>query len=152
MNEPRPGEPAASAPRAGTLGLIARHQTGAVLATVVDFLMMIIWVETGLGSPVSGAAVGAASGAFSNFVLGRAWIFQASERPAVGQAFRYALVAAGSLGWNSLGQHLLLRWTALPYVMTRVIVAAVVGLSWNFPLHRRFVFAGGQRARGASPS
>ena len=145
MSEPPASDPPATAARPGTLGLIARHQTGAVLATAVDFLMMIIWVESGLGSPVSGAAVGAASGAISNFVLGRAWIFQASGRSALGQAFRYALVAAGSLGLNSLGQHLILKSTALPYVVSRVIVAAVVGLSWNFPLHRRFVFAGGRR-------
>jgi putative flippase GtrA len=127
------------------LGLLARHQTGAVIATTVDFLMMIAWVELGAGSPVSGAAVGAASGAVTSFTLGRLWIFRAHQRPAVGQAFRYLLVAAGSLGLNTLGQALALRATALPYVLARVVVAAVVGLSWNFPLHRRFVFHGGQR-------
>jgi putative flippase GtrA len=124
---------------------MVRHQTGAVMATVLDFLMMIVWVETGAGSPVSGAAVGAASGAIGNFMLGRAWIFHAGSRPAAGQVLRYALVAAGSLGWNSLGQYLLLRWTPLPYVMSRVVVAALVGLGWNFPLHRRFVFRVGPR-------
>jgi putative flippase GtrA len=129
--------------RRRTLGLMVRHQTGAALATLLDFVMMIVWVESGAGSPVSGAAVGAASGAIGNFMLGRAWIFSASGRPAAGQVLRYALVAAGSLGWNSLGQHLLLRWTPLPYVLSRVVVAALVGIGWNFPLHRRFVFGRG---------
>jgi putative flippase GtrA len=128
-----------------SLALLARHQTGAVVASAVDFLMMIAWVELALGSSVSGAGVGAACGAFTSFMLGRRWIFRAGHRSAVRQAIRYALVAAGSLGLNSLGQYMALRLIGLPYVMCRVIVAAMVGVCWNFPLHRRFVFAGGQR-------
>jgi putative flippase GtrA len=130
-----------------SLGLLARHQTGALFASAVDFLMMIAWVELRLGTSVSGAAVGAASGAFTNFMLGRRWIFQAGNRSAAGQAFRYFLVSAGSLGLNSLGQYIALRLIGLPYVLCRVIVAVLVGVCWNFPLHRRFVFAGGGRDR-----
>jgi putative flippase GtrA len=132
-----------------SLGLLARHQTGALVASAVDFLMMICWVELRLGSSVSGAAVGAASGAITNFILGRRWIFQAGGRSASGPALRYALVSAGSLGLNSLGQYLALRLIGLPYVMCRVIVAVLVGVCWNFPLHRRFVFSGGVRDQGA---
>ena len=132
------------------IALLARHQTAAIVATGVDFLMMILWVELGIGTSVSGAAVGAASGAITNFTLGRRWIFQTRRRAIVGQALRYALVAAGSLGWNSLGQYLMLRLTNLPYVFCRVLVAAVVGICWNFTLHRLFVFAGGDRDRKRS--
>jgi putative flippase GtrA len=122
------------------LGLLARHQTGAIVATAVDFLVMIGWVELGRGSPVVGVAVGAASGAITNFLLGRQWIFRATDRSVAAQAVRYALVSAGSLGLNSLGEHLLLRALALSYVLTRVLVAALVGVGWNFPLQRYFVF------------
>lgn len=123
------------------LSQIARHQTGAVAATAVDFLVMIGWVEIVRGSPVVGTAIGAASGAFTNFVLGRRWIFRSTAAPAVGQAIRYAMVSAGSLGLNTIGQHLGLRWLGLPYVLGRVLVAGLVGVGWNFPLHRHFVFA-----------
>jgi putative flippase GtrA len=128
-----------------SLALLARHQTGALVATVADFVMMIAWVELRLGSSVSGAAVGAASGALTNFIIGRQWTFQASHRSAAGQAFRYAMVSAGSLGLNSLGQYLALRVSALPYVLCRVMVAFLVGVCWNFPLQRLFVFPGGLR-------
>jgi putative flippase GtrA len=119
--------------------LYARHQMGALVATGMDFLAMIAWVESGIAGPVSGAAVGAATGATVNFLLGRQWIFRAYGSP-WGQAVRYVLVALGSLGWNSLGQHLMLSSTRLPYVASRIIVAAAVGLCWNFPLHTHFVF------------
>jgi putative flippase GtrA len=131
------------------LGLLARHQTGAIVATAVDFLIMIGWVELGRGSPVAGVAVGAACGALTNFLLGRQWIFRATDRSAAGQALRYALVSAGSLGLNSMGEHLLLRALGLPYVPTRVLVAAMVGMGWNFPLHRFFVFRGKTLPAGA---
>jgi putative flippase GtrA len=131
-----------------SLALLARHQTGAFVASMIDFLAMISWVELRLGSSVSGAAVGAASGALTNFILARRWIFQARNRSAGGQALRYALVSVGSLGLNSLGQYLALRLIGLPYVLCRVIVALLVGVCWNFPLHRRFVFSGGGRDVG----
>jgi putative flippase GtrA len=128
-----------------SVALIARHQTGALVATGLDFLAMIAWVELGVGGPVSGAGAGAATGAISNFILGRQWIFRVSGSP-WGQALRYVLVSVGSLGLNSAGQLLLLRTSHLPYVVSRVLVAAVVGLGWNFPLHRRFVFPRRSRA------
>jgi putative flippase GtrA len=133
------------------MAMLDRHQTVAISSTNLDFLMMISWFEMRIGSSVSGAAVGAASGALTNVVLGRQWIFQAGHRSAAGQAFRYALVAAGSLGLNSLGQYITLRVIGFPYVLCRVIVAVLVGVCWNFPLHRRFVFAGGGREGPPAP-
>ena len=124
---------------------MVRHQTGAVMATVLDFLMMIVWVEPAPGSPVSGAAVGAASGAMAT----SCWGGSGSSTPAAVRRRGRSCVTPwwlpGSLGWNSLGQYLLLRWTPLPYVMSRVVVAALVGMGWNFPMHRRFVFRVGPR-------
>ena len=119
---------------------------GAAIATVIDFLTMIAWVELFHGSPVAGTAIGATCGATGNFVLGRRWIFRAEGPPAHRQAIRYGLVAAGSLALNSLGQHVLIKHIGFTsYVLTRALVAVTVALSWNYPLHRFFVFRGGAR-------
>jgi putative flippase GtrA len=122
------------------LATFARHQIGSILTTAVDFAAMITWVELDLGSPVSGTAVGAATGALFNFFLARHWIFGAHGRSLYGQIFRYALVSAASLGWNTLGQYLLLKATGLPYPLTRALIAIAIAVFWNFPLHRSFVF------------
>lgn len=122
------------------LSLFLRHQIGAIFSTAVDFTTMILWVELGIGSPVSGTAVGATAGALSNFALGRHWIFGANGRPVAGQLVRYAMVSATGLGWNTLGQHWLLKATGWPYPLTRVMVAVAVGILWNFPLQRWWVF------------
>jgi putative flippase GtrA len=125
---------------------LLRHQVGSVIATIIDFLTMIAWVELGHGSPVAGTALGASCGAATNFLLGRRWIFKVEGPSAFRQALRYALVAAGSLALNSLGQELLLRHLGMTsYVLTRAGVAVTVAMSWNYPLHRFFVFRGGVR-------
>lgn len=120
--------------------LLARHQIAAVAATALDFLVMIGCVELAGASPVTATAIGAGTGALSNFVLGRRWIFRAQVGSASGQAWRYALVSASSLGLNSAGEALALKTAGLSYLLARVVVAGMVGVSWNYPMHRHFVF------------
>jgi putative flippase GtrA len=125
--------------------LFIRHQLGAAIATAIDFGVMILWVEAGVGSAVSGTAAGATSGALGNFMLGRKWIFHTQPGHIRRQLTRYGLVALGSLGWNTVGQRYLLGVTSLPYPLTRTIIAILVGVLWNYPLHRWFVFPGRER-------
>ncbi len=53
---------------------------------------------------------------------------------------RYALVSGASATLNALGEYLGASVIGLPYFGTRVVVAALVSLGWNFPMHRGFVF------------
>jgi putative flippase GtrA len=122
-------------------GSLARHQLGALAATIVDFSVMIACVHGGL-SPVAGTAVGAACGAVTNFMLGRHWIFP-SDSPdrADRQALRYGLVSASSLGLNTLGEFALHNGAHAQYVLARLLVSLTVSLAWNYPLQRVWVFA-----------
>jgi putative flippase GtrA len=131
-----------------SFGLLVKHQAGAAAATLLDFGLMIGTVEVGLLRPVAATAVGAASGGIANFVLGRRWIFHARAGGLAPQALRYALVSIGSLVLNSVGVHVAIGPLGLRYVLARCIVAVLVGVGWNFPLHRYFVFR--RSARGAS--
>jgi putative flippase GtrA len=140
----------ADSPAYGVLGFVwrlppnlrtfVRHQLGALVATGIDFGVMIACVE-GLGiSPVAATAIGSTMGAVTNFSLGRSWIFQARSGGAAGQAMRYAFVAAASAAWNAFGEHLVHDLAHVRYLAARVIVAFAVGVLWNFPMHRHFVF------------
>jgi putative flippase GtrA len=120
--------------------VFVRHQIGATFSTVVDFSTMIAWVELGHGSPVTGTAVGATAGALSNFALGRTWIFNAHGGSVARQMIRYGMVSLAGLGWNTLGQALMIKATGLPYPVTRLMVAVAVGVCWNYPMQRWFVF------------
>jgi CDP-diacylglycerol--glycerol-3-phosphate 3-phosphatidyltransferase len=125
---------------ARTLATLTRHQIGAFAATALDFGTMAALVELGHVDPVRATLIGASCGAISNFLLGRRWVFRASDTAAIPQAARYALVAAASAALNTLGEHLVHDGVGVQYLLARVLVAVSVGALWNFPLHRWFVF------------
>ena len=134
-------ESSSSAPAGQSSGVVfGKHQLSSVLATTVDYCMMIILVSIAGLSPVLGTIFGAASGATANFTLGRHFTFRATHDHAHGQAFRYLLVSAASLGFNALGEHLFAVVLGLQYVVARLIIGTLVGCIWNYPMHRYFVF------------
>ena len=51
----------------GVVPQLARHQLGALVATLIDFGVMIALVEVGFVGPVVATAFGAACGALGNF-------------------------------------------------------------------------------------
>jgi putative flippase GtrA len=111
-----------------------------LVATAVDFGIMIGSVELLHLGPVVSTAGGALCGALSNFVLGRTWIFDRTDAGVPGQMLRYAMVSGASLGLNSLGEYYLVVQLAVGYILARVMVATAVGNLWNYPLHKFFVF------------
>ena len=112
-----------------------------MVATGVDFAMMIGVVELLGLSPVIGTVVGAAAGGVTNFMLGRHYTYRSQDDRVSGQVARYALVSGASLGLNALGEHLIISLLAAHYVLGRIIVATAVNNVWNYPMHRGFVFA-----------
>lgn len=136
-----PAASAAPAAPSRVLFQVGRHQLVAVLATACDFGLMVALVSGAGLSPVAATPLGALAGAVVSFTLGRHWIFQAAAGHPGAQALRYALVSAVSLGLNTGGEALLYGALGLEYVVARALTALAVGLLWNYPLHRFWVFA-----------
>jgi putative flippase GtrA len=122
------------------IAALARHQAGALVATVVDFGTMTLLVEALGMSPVLATAFGAACGAGTNFAMSRGWIFPRHDGKTGAQAGRYAAVSAGSLALNTAGEALVHGVLGVPYLLARAMVAVLVSVAYNFPLHRAFVF------------
>jgi len=123
-----------------------RHHAGALAAGGVDFGVMIALVEIAGVHPVAATALGALCGALTNFLLGRSWVFRRADAKATGQALRYALVSSASLALNTLGEHLAIR-SGLGYLRARLLVAVLVSVLWNYPMHKFFVFRTQSRSR-----
>ncbi|HEY2745242.1 MAG TPA: GtrA family protein [Polyangia bacterium] len=122
-----------------TVALLSQHQLSSLVATGADYVVMIALVSLCGLSPIWGTVIGALFGAVTSFTLGRRWVFDAQKGDLGGQALRYAMVSALSLCCNAGGEWLLLR-VGLQYIVARVVTSAIVGIGWNFPMHRHFVF------------
>jgi putative flippase GtrA len=118
-----------------------RHHAASLIATAVDYLVMVTCVEALRIGPVRATAIGAFSGAVTNFTLGRRFTYRRTDVPAPHQAWRYALVSAGSLGLNTAGEYLFHDVLRLEYLLARVITSVIVSNAWNYPLQRYFVFS-----------
>ena len=133
-----------------TVTLLSQHQLSSLVATGVDYIVMIACVSLLGLSPVWGTVVGALCGAVTSFTLGRRWVFDARRGDLGGQALRYAMVSAVSLCCNAGGEWLLVR-AGLQYIVARLVMSLVVGIGWNFPMHRHFVFrADGDKGASAT--
>ena len=119
---------------------LGRAQLASLAATVVDFGTLFLATEQLHVWYVYSTGLGALFGAATNFALNRFWSFEASHLAWGPQAGRYAVVSAGSLGLNMLGVYAFTDGGGLKYGLSKVITALLVGLLFNFPLHRRYVF------------
>lgn len=118
-----------------------RHDISSLIATGVDFAVMIMAVELLHFSPVAGTVIGAASGGVTGFMLGRHFTFRANHVNASRQAMRYALVSAASLVLNAFGEHLFVTFLSHRYVLGRILIATTINTLWNYPMQSFFVFA-----------
>ena len=119
---------------------LLKSQVASFLATVVDLSVLFFLTEVLSVYYVISVALGALSGAVLNFTLGRHWSFQAKEGGVHQQAFRYFLVSFGSLLLNTGGVALLTETLGIHYGFSKAIVALIVGILFNYPLQRFYVF------------
>ena len=117
-----------------------KSQITAVLATAVDFIVLFFLVEFFQVWYVSSAAIAAFCGALTGFLFGRHWAFIAKEDKWHHQASRYVIVAAGSMGLNTLGIYLITEGLSIHYMTSKVIISIIVAVGFNYPLHKYFVF------------
>jgi putative flippase GtrA len=131
-----------------------RSQLTSLLTTVFDFTVLTAAVEVFKVNYVVATWIGTVVGSLSNFTINKHWAFKGSPVTLPGQLTRFVLVQAGASGWHTLGVWLLTRFVGTPYQVSKVIVAAAVGLGWNYPMNRSLVFstAGLPEEETAGPS
>jgi putative flippase GtrA len=117
-----------------------RFQLTALFATCIDFSMTVFLKEALSIYYYWAVAGGAVAGACTAFIINRYWVFKSLERHPVGQGFRYLLVASGSIFLNSSGTYLLTESTNTPYLVSKGIVALIIGFTYSYYFSKRFVF------------
>ena len=124
--------------------VFGKSQVSAMVATAMDFLVLLALVEIFSWHYALGVALGAFAGGVVNFLMNRHWSFATSEKRNRAAVFfqvkRYAMVWGGSLFWNTALVVVLTELLDWVYIIAKVVVVAGVALAWNYPLHRYWVF------------
>lgn len=121
-----------------------RAQISSAIATFVDWVLMLALMTGGVGYPIAVAA-GHVAGAITDFTVKKYWAFGAQGGPMERQAGRYLVAWLGSLAINEGLAWLAIERFSMPARPAVIVISAVVGFVWNYPMHRYFVF--GHRIR-----
>ena len=112
------------------LGKFLRFVLAGLLATLLQYAVLVLAVEVFRLSPPIGSGIGGLLSAAANYYLNHRFTFQ-STRPHRSAAYRFALISATGLAINvGLMQWLAVR-QSIPYLLAQVVVSAIV-LVWNF--------------------
>lgn len=131
-----------------------KAQLSAQIATVVDFLATIVWVKLFGVYYLYATFLGSLLGGLVNCVINYEWVFNFGNRKKLSVALRYIFVWGGSILLNTWGIFAVTEWLTESewvnellgnyiedvFIFSKIVVAAVVGLCWNYYLQRTFVF------------
>lgn len=117
-----------------------RFQLTAMTATFVDFFITWILKEFGQIYYPYAVGIGACLGACTAFFINRHWVFKSLDGHPMSQGLRYMLVAGGSVVLNSSGTYLLTETMHTPYLVSKGIVALIIGFTYSYYFSKRFVF------------
>ena len=118
-----------------------KAQANSVLSTLFDLLVTVILKEVFSVWYVAASFIGTIAGGIFNFSVGRNWVFNRKEKKIPAQAFRYLIIWNGNLLLSTLGVFLITHYGGLSYFYSKIIVAVVVGVFYNYVLQKKFVFA-----------
>ena len=123
---------------------LAKAQLSALLATALDWSVLQGLITVGLDYRAAIAA-GALVGALADFTLKQRFVFVTGGRWLNrGQLLRYSVVSVLSGALNVGLAWALVALAGIPARIAAVAAAVVLGLVWNYPLHKSFVFGGRQ--------
>jgi putative flippase GtrA len=122
------------------LATFSRSLVVSLLTTALDFGTLVGLTELAGVNYVMATWIGTVVGALANFTVNKLWTFHAREMPAIPAIARFVGVQAGSSALHTAGVWVLTRFARLPYPVSKLVIAAFVYLTWNYPLNRWFVF------------
>lgn len=125
--------------RASSAALVGKNVVAAVVATALDFGVVLALMQVGVVAWAA-TAVGCAVGGVVNFVVNRVWTFRSDGVPSR-EALRYTVVSVSSGLLNTGAVAALMLLPGVSGVVAWAIARAVVFATWNHPLQRDYVFA-----------
>jgi putative flippase GtrA len=118
-----------------------KAQASSIIATFFDLLTTIVCKEFFYFWYVIASLLGTIVGGTTNFALGRNWVFNRKEKKIPMQVVKYLIIWNGNLLLSTLGVFIVTHYLGLSYIISKIIVSVIVGVSYNYLLQKKFVFA-----------
>ena len=116
-------------------------QAASIAGSIVDYLLTIILVSWFHCWYVVASLSGNVLGLATLFLLCRNWIFRTEKGSMRRQIVRFILVFAGNLILASGGIYLLTHFLKIHYIISKTIMSVLLGISYNYIMQKKFVFA-----------
>ncbi len=117
-----------------------RYNVVALFATTLDFSLFIILSDIFQIWYVLSTFISAFIGGVVAFFLERNWTFVSKDGKISHQAIKYLIVWIISILLNTSGLYLIVEYTNIEQVISKVIVSVTVGIGFNFLTHNLLVF------------
>jgi len=120
---------------------LIKSQLGSVLATLFDFTSLYLLTEwVGIYYVIS-SGIASGIGAVVGFLVQRNWAFKRTDKAWGYQAVKYGIVSLLILILNMGGIYLFTEYFSFQYMISKVIIAFIIGLFVSFPLFRYYVYS-----------
>lgn len=119
---------------------LIKAQVASITATLIDFLLTRVFTEVFGIWYLFSSTLGSSTGGYVNFLLGRLWVFNVGKHDKFLQAKRYVIVWVGSLLLNSLGVYVFTEILRMHYMLSKTLIAVLVGIAFNFYFQKTYVF------------
>ena len=119
---------------------LLRYNIIALVATATDFMIFILLTKV-LGIwYVTSTIISAVSGGIVAFIFNRNWVFISKDGKITKQAIKYFFVWVTSIFLNTTGLYLVVEYTSLEKIVSKILVSASVGIGFNFLMNKFYVF------------
>lgn len=117
-----------------------RSQIVSLTATSVDFIISLLLNHFLDIYYVTATSIGSFFGAVTSFMLGRNWAFLNRHGHIRKQVIRFFIINVFSIFANTTGVFFFKENFEISFLFSRIIVAVLIGVFFNFFMNRYFVF------------
>lgn len=120
--------------------MFVKAQLTSLSASLIDFSTTVFLVKVCGADKLYAGMAGVIAGGIFHFTVSRRWVFDAIDRNRYLQIAKYILVWLGNFVLNAGGLFILLNYTHINYIISKIVVSVTVGICYNYLLQKRFVF------------
>ena len=120
--------------------IFIKAQAASLLASLIDLSLTVMLAQLFHLWYLAATMTGTVTGGIIHFLMSRGWVFGATDRKVTWQTVKYGMVWIGCLLLNTLGTYVLTSSVGIHYVVSKVSVSVLVGVTYSFLLQKYYVF------------